>query len=54
MNLDTVRKINLSESLSEAYPHVKEPSEEEIAAWDVDRIRAHFSAGMASGSCKYF
>ena len=54
MDLDIINKINLADSLSEAHPHVKELSEEEIAAWDVNRIRAHYSAGTASEACQYF
>ena len=52
MDLDTIKKINLAESLSEAHPHIKELSEGEIAAWDVDQIRAHYSAGTASKAGK--
>ena len=54
MDLDLIKKINLAESLSEAQPHIKELSEEEIAAWDGDQIRAHYSAGMASEAGKQF
>ena len=48
MNLEFIKKVNLVEQLSDAHPHIGELAEEDIAAWDEDQIRAHYSETLAS------
>ncbi len=48
MNIEFIRKVNLVEQLSDAHPDIGELAEEEIAAWDEDQIRAHYSEALAS------
>ena len=43
MDLDCIKKVNLVEQLAECYPHIEDPSEEEIHAWDEDQIRAYYT-----------
>ena len=43
MDLELVKKVNLAEHLSEFHPLIGELSEEDIAAWSEDQIRAHYT-----------